>query len=281
MTKKSRFIEKLTSLTNAEKEKAIAFFNKYPVYENQIDWNSKLLQYQDFEKVFLMADISRKSVKQKAKANPELLFKGYNYRIVYRNEAFMIVMPLDWECAVFMNSYNCGGEGAKWCIGDKKYFDMWNSCIEYGSVFYLVYFYIKHSLYGRKLMLDYTSSKDYFRQYLQNGEELENNNPLFEKICRSDLKSVAKITLPRIREYEESSFESLFSILEDQYGGFNNILEICSIIIEKGNEENLKRLFIFFNSIYKKYREKCLEGSYSLSCMQRINENEQNGLMNA
>ena len=281
MTKKSRFIEKLTSLSDAEKEKVITFFNKYPVYENQIDWNNTMLLYQDFEKVFLLAENSRSRIKQRAKDNPELLFKGYNCRIVHRNKAFMIVMPLDWECAVYMNSFNCGGEGAKWRIGDKKNFEHWNMSIEYGSVFYLVYFFIKHSLYGRKLMLEYKSSCDYLSLYRQDGNELLSIYTVFENICRKDIASLNKIAFPRIREYEECSFESLFAMLEDKDRCFfdYNVLEICSLIIKNGNEENLKRLYIYFNSIYKSYREKCLKGTYTSSCMQTIKENVLNGFV--
>jgi len=41
MTKKARIINRVASLSEAEKESAIAFFSKYPVYENRIDRNSK------------------------------------------------------------------------------------------------------------------------------------------------------------------------------------------------------------------------------------------------
>ena len=274
MTKKSRFIEKLTSLTDAEKENVITFFNKYPVYENQIDWNSKLLLYQDFEKVFLLADNSRSSIKQKAKANPELLFKGYNCRIVHRDKSFVVVMPLDWECVVFMNSFKCGGEGAKWCIGDKKYFECWNSCIDYGSLFYLVYFFIKHPIFGRKLMLKYSIEDDYFYQYSQGDRIIDTFYPLFEKICRKDMESINKIALPRKKEYEECSVESLFSLLEGEINSSPNfVLVICSIILMKGNVENINRLIDIFNVNYKEYRKECLEGSYTNNCIHNINDN--------
>jgi len=35
------------------------------------------------------------------------------------NENWIFVVPLQHEAAVFMNSYKCGGTGAKWCIGTK------------------------------------------------------------------------------------------------------------------------------------------------------------------
>ena len=154
-TKKARFIERLNSLSAAQKEKTIAFFTKFPVYENSIEWNNKSLQYHDFEKVFKMADASHQSIKRKAKTNPEILFKNYNCRIVNRTEDFLIVMPLDWECAVFFNSFDCGGTGAKWCIGDKNHFRHWNNYVSDKNIFYLIYFVKKHPVYERKILIQY------------------------------------------------------------------------------------------------------------------------------
>ena len=42
------------------------------------------------------------------------------------DENFMYVVPLNFKAFTFVNSYKCGGEGAKWCIGtkkDKKWYD--------------------------------------------------------------------------------------------------------------------------------------------------------------
>jgi hypothetical protein len=156
MTKKARCIEELTSLSTIEKEKAISFFNKYPCYENRIDWNNKSLQYNDFEKVFIIAENSHNSIARKAKINPELLFEGYNCQIVYQSLDLLVVVPIDWECAVFINSFNCGGSGARWCIGDKNNRGAWYNYIDKGDIFYLFYFIKTHPIFGRKILLQCT-----------------------------------------------------------------------------------------------------------------------------
>jgi len=152
MTKKIGLINRLNSLSAAEKETAIAFFNKNPVYENRIDWNNKALTYGDFEKVFEAANASRKKIRRDSKLNPDILFGGYNCRIVKQTKEYLMVMPLDWECAVFFNSFNCGGEGARWCIGDKGNFCRWNEYVSEGHLFYLIFFIKKHPDYGKKMI---------------------------------------------------------------------------------------------------------------------------------
>jgi len=153
----------LKSLSFKEKETVISFFNKYPVYENRIDWNNKSLSYCDFEKVFTIADSSRKNIKTESKTNPEILFKGYNYRVVSRSKEFLIIMPLDRECAVYFNSYNCGGIGAMWCIGDKNTSKHWNKYISKRNIFYFVYFINKNLTFGKKLIIQYNQRiKKYF-----------------------------------------------------------------------------------------------------------------------
>jgi len=67
MTKKASIINRIDKLSESEKQKAISFFNKYPVYGNRIDWNSKSLKYSDFEKVFLLANASKNNIKRISK----------------------------------------------------------------------------------------------------------------------------------------------------------------------------------------------------------------------
>jgi hypothetical protein len=64
-TKKSRFINALSTLTENQKEELKSFFSKYPVYESRINWNSKDLQYTDFSRVFELAENYSKNRKRK------------------------------------------------------------------------------------------------------------------------------------------------------------------------------------------------------------------------
>ena len=159
MTKKARFIEKLVSLSVGEKEKILSFFSKYPCYENRIDWNIKSLQYSDFERVFKAAENSRGYINKEAKIDPKILFKKYNCLNIYQTHDVLIVSPLDWECAVFINSFRCGGEGAQWCIGESDYSERWDEYNEENR-FFLIYFIKKHPLYGRKAIVQYNYATD-------------------------------------------------------------------------------------------------------------------------
>ncbi|MDR1626236.1 MAG: tetratricopeptide repeat protein [Spirochaetia bacterium] len=135
MTKKARFIEKFDTLSESQKKEAIEFFTKYPNYEKHIDWNNAALTYQDFQKVFSRANSSLRSIKRKAKTNLRLLFENYNCEILRQTDDFSIVVPLDWQCAVFFNSFGCGGAGARWCIGDKDDPSHWNCCLSEKNIY--------------------------------------------------------------------------------------------------------------------------------------------------
>ena len=160
MTKKTKIIRQLDSLSTVEKEAAIAFFSEHPVYESKIDWNSKSLTNSDFEKIYGIANTSKKRVKRESKQNPKILFTGYNCRIVKQTKNYLIIMPLDWECAIFLNSFDCGGEGARWCIGDRKDFDHWNEYISEGNIFYFILFKNKHPDFGKKTIIQLNRKND-------------------------------------------------------------------------------------------------------------------------
>lgn len=132
---KDRLIDKVPSLTDEQKQQAKDFFNKYNVYENKIDWNNlNNLTWKDFESVFELADSSKSAKKSDLKK----LFQGDNFKIINEDDNFIYVAPLDYEGAKYMDSYECGGAGAKWCIGwekDKRY---WRQYTNGGSAFCLI-----------------------------------------------------------------------------------------------------------------------------------------------
>jgi hypothetical protein len=161
MTKKARFIENLDTLSAEEKRKITDFFTKHPNYENRIDWNNTSLTYRDFEKVLSLAESSSRSVKRKAKTDPRLLFEKHNCEIIRQTGDFLIVVPLDWECAVFFNSFDCGGEGARWCIGESDDASQWNSYLAKKNVFLLIFFVNKHPAFERKIIIQYHVKKCY------------------------------------------------------------------------------------------------------------------------
>jgi len=189
MTRKTRFIRRLHSVTHNEKEDIIAFFSKYPLYESYIDWNKKSLTYKDFETVFELAGNSRKNRRKKIKTNPEEFFKNYNCRIAGKTDEFIILMPLDWACAVFLNSFECGETGAVWCIGRKHTYRFWNNYIKDGDLFYFAFFLKKDVVWGKKIMIQYSRKNDSFYTWLQNNKCVRGISFLYEDMCRNDLAS--------------------------------------------------------------------------------------------
>ena len=200
MTKKARFIKQLPNICEDDKKAIIAFFSLNPVYENCIDWNNKALTSSDFHNVIKKAWNSKKNIRKRNKQNPEEIFKDINCRIAAKTEEFLIIMPLDWDCAVFFNSFECGGEGAKWCIGRKKTYKYWNNYLKTGNVFYFVYFLKKSYMWGKKLVIQYNRKNDSFSTYLQNNKCIGGIAPVFEDICRNDLSSYAE-SMPQQKRY--------------------------------------------------------------------------------
>ncbi|GHV83192.1 hypothetical protein AGMMS50212_05320 [Spirochaetia bacterium] len=116
--------------------------------------------------------ITISQLRKKAKDNPRVFFENYNCKIIYASDEIIIAIPLDWECAVFFNSFNCGGEGARWCIGSNATSYYWNDNLLDDHIFLFVYFVEKHKTLGRKVMIKVYTDPDreydlYFNIYLQ------------------------------------------------------------------------------------------------------------------
>ena len=79
------------------------------------------------------------------------MFMNYNYKILEKNKEFVILVPLDRQCAKFLTSFNCGSEGASWCIGSEE---TWNRYIGDGTIFYFMYFFERHPIFGKKLIIE-------------------------------------------------------------------------------------------------------------------------------
>ncbi|MCL2704730.1 MAG: leucine-rich repeat domain-containing protein [Spirochaetaceae bacterium] len=188
-TKKYRFIDKIESLSKEEKLYAINFFTKFPQYEKYIDWNRcQSLTYKDFEQVFKIAENSRRSLKHKTKSDPQLLFEKYNCKIITQTDDFLIIVPYDWECAVFFNSFNCGGEGARWCIGYKKNPKTWYTYRLDKNLFALLFFTKRHPVFGKKILLQYEPGEKDFIFWNQDDVPLVNIMDHYLPLCDSQEK---------------------------------------------------------------------------------------------
>lgn len=99
---------------------------------------------------------SRKNRQQALKLNPKEVFKSNKMLIAeeegadtsdcdfvflnsLENDKFIFVVPMNWQACKFIDSFECGGQGAKWCIGyanDDGYF---NDYTKNGDLFICAY----------------------------------------------------------------------------------------------------------------------------------------------
>lgn len=126
------------------------------------------------------------------KENPSLLFKKQTCEIIYQTKDYLLAVPLDRECAVFFNSYNCGRERARWCIGDRNDSSYWENFKKDNEIFALVYFTKRQPIFGRKFLVQYNTEAEIFELWLQENKakyqmyanKIFNNFDTFSKIKR-------------------------------------------------------------------------------------------------
>lgn len=66
---------------------------------------------------------------------------GYDMVILneLENSQFLFVAPLTYEACIFMDSFRCGGQGARWCIGYEKDDSYWKEYLQEGDHFILAF----------------------------------------------------------------------------------------------------------------------------------------------
>lgn len=98
---------------------------------------------------------SRKERQEYKKKNPYEVFKQSGLKVIQsgeqdpsadmvllpelENEDYVFVVPLNWEACKFMDSFECGGAGAKWCIGYEKSDAYFRDYTEEGYLFVLAF----------------------------------------------------------------------------------------------------------------------------------------------
>lgn len=101
--------------------------------------NKKLLTYKDPNLIFTNNDFNLKYSKSKDEPIEE-----DTDLVIYpelETDKFIFVTPLTYEAAVFMDSFDCGGEGAQWCIGqdDSIGLEHWQEYEDDGDFFILAF----------------------------------------------------------------------------------------------------------------------------------------------
>jgi hypothetical protein len=214
----------------------------------------------------------------RVKIDPKRLFEKYNCKIIGQTEDFLLAVPLDRKCAVFFNSFDCGGEGTRWCIGDKGTPVYWNVYAFKKNIFFLLYFIRKHKSLGRKIMIRYEVKRDYYSLYSQDDRLLWDGYHVIDLINTSSgfnadnfnlTKAVNQILkeagpvihIEDIQPYKRDSFEELFEIIEEYKAkaprltpnDFSELANLADAILEKGNDDDREKFIDAIKLIEAKY----------------------------
>lgn len=133
---KDSIINRMTQLTDEQKSKAKAFFNKYNAYENEVDWNKwRTLTWEDLSAVINKdrSKASNSQVKKSIRKGLEGFKEGEDYEILdegeFNDEPYVAYLPRNWEASRMIASTSvepCDTE-AKWCTAYQKTSEFWES----------------------------------------------------------------------------------------------------------------------------------------------------------
>lgn len=160
---KDRFIDKIPDASEEDKERYKSLFRKSRQLESSVNWhNKKELTKANFDKIY--ADYYKsKDIKYQ--------FENSDFYIISETEEYLFVQILTYNGAVYVNSFNCGGQGAKWCTGASYSIKYWAERAY--NDFVLVLAYNKKNCAAeneRKFMLEYNANKKKLYSHAQDNE---------------------------------------------------------------------------------------------------------------
>ena len=269
LEKKDHLIKKLSSLTDEQKQQAIDFFNKYPNYESEIDWNRKDLSWDDFEAVINKPRNTKSQIKKAVKKGIEGLQEGVDYDFlgedIYKGKPFSVYIPANWKGSRVLASDQVepklgtvydGYTGAKWCISYQKTDKFWKSYtnisedsdkpslrrLSNGSMF-LFFFGESIPSYKLAIQLSLSNVYDYLMENNLSSKVLMDNTRLFN-IWTSKDKMVTgtkkyydffqKVCIPFIEKHKKEILDCAF--LKDRKPLMDNF-KIQKDLIVKGTKE--------------------------------------------
>lgn len=194
---KDRFIDKISDASEEDKERYKSLFRKNRQLERSVNWHNKNeLTKANFDKIY--ADYYKsKDIKYQ--------FENRGFYIIAENEEYLFVQILTYNGAVYVNSFNCGGQGAKWCTGASYSIKYWAERAY--NDFVLVLAYSKKDCAAeneRKFMLEYNKERNLLYCHAQDNEP-------FHRICGR--KVVKKFKLPF--KFSKYNFRDAKKYLQD------------------------------------------------------------------
>ena len=145
---KARFIKAIEGLTDEEKQEFIDFFDSHVNAQSMINWNNKSeLTKDNLERV--VNEVKAKAdAKKKAhdkyrlgRNDPLLMFtsKPEMFDILKVDDKWIFAYCKSHAACNFADSFECGGAGAKWCVGWTDNPAHWKSYTGRGMEFVLAY----------------------------------------------------------------------------------------------------------------------------------------------
>lgn len=145
---KARFINSIEGLTDEEKQDFIDFFDSHTNAQNLINWQNKSeLTKENLERVVnevkAKADAKKKEHDKYrlGRKDPLLMFtsRPEMFDILEVNDKWIFAQCKSHAACNFADSFECGGAGAKWCIGWTGNTAHWDSYTKAGMEFVLAY----------------------------------------------------------------------------------------------------------------------------------------------
>lgn len=241
LEKKDHIIDRL-NLTDEEKIYAKDFFTKHSNYESKIDWNRKDLSIKDFQQIY---DEANKSVSQK-KRNIKLgdltqQFEGTKVKIWYSDNNIIFASPTCYEDAKFMDSFQCYGIGAKWCIGYEGGDSYWNSYV-YTERKAFIFIYIKDI--QKKWMIEIVTNANNFEQLSCDLWSAEDEDVLEDKRFLDIIKYLKIENLPNELYNLDQKVAEFFIKLSDPFFECNSIEDVLNKSRELQKKSNLTSDFV-------------------------------------
>lgn len=266
---KTRFINKLPIEDN-KKEEYKNFFKSHSTLESKIDWNIKnpeILINNIEELIKATLNNSREKEEKKKGYKGDIDWEAHDCEYIGTIKGVDYIYVKSYEGAVFCDSAECGGAGAKWCIGTENNSYYWEDYSEY-CVFVMT-FNPKNlgEELGLKYMLQLDLSEDEIIVWDQQDESEEYGGRDYEaqlqeielfkkiKVINHPQESYDKFLEDIIKNLREKAIQVDFK--KDPFKYLKNYLDILSKGTDFYQEEiysvNIKDPFIIYPAANQSY----------------------------
>lgn len=168
-------------LNEIGQDQLIKWVNSGAADKYKIKWQHPDIETLTIQLIKAYADAYKTKSAKDTKIDPKKMFKDTSkFSIIAETDEWLYVVPKSYEACVFIDSFHCGGAGAKWCIGWKQSSRYWDEYINRGDIFLCAY---NKKKFGSREKLKYmcqwkygSSDSDDFECWKQNDNPKETLN---------------------------------------------------------------------------------------------------------